>query len=492
MMCHGNQRDEHEADEEEGMDLRIPDLDVDEGRATEEGGGLDVEAVAFLEKCRESATTSEEAMAEIEKLLNDSRRRRRLSRSARPAVADGEEAVDEGPIIKILRVIIIKAIQEGASEAHIEPELRGVLVRFRVDGVLREEMKLPKYVLASLISRVKTAAMMNIAELRVPQTGQIHVRIGGQDYSFKAYTMPTALGERVVLRVVRRAPLLHDLNVLGMSDAVKAGLLELARGPQGLVLVCGPPDSGKTSTMYSLLKAVRSKEILIATIEDPVVGLLRDVRQTSVRRDRNGALILDYSTAIRAFQDQGAGVIAVDLISDRETAEAALKAARRSVVIAGSLAPDATSAVGELLAYGLDPSLVALGLSAILTQRLVRKICNECCEKGDNPSSDLLRGLGFEPEAPLNATIPPPFYHGTGKNGDGACLDCRGTGFKGRTGIFELTVLDSAVREAILKGDPPTLQDALAKACPQKLKEAALEAVLVGTTQAAEAAEALV
>jgi len=366
------------------------------------------------------------------------------------------DVADEAPIIRIAKVLIQRAIQERASDIHVEPEAKGVRIRYRIDGVLHEIMKLPKYVHAPLISRLKIMGNMNIAERRVPQDGRIHIRHAGEDFDLRVSTIPTTLGEKCVMRILDKRGIMIGLEALGMEPDTLAEVSKLIRQPNGMLLSTGPTGSGKTTTQYSVLNRINSVEVNIITIEDPVEYQLDGISQVHVNRKAG----LTFAIALKYFLRQDPDIILVGEIRDLETSEIAIQAALTGHLVLSTLhTNDAPSTVTRMIDMGVEPFLIASSVIGSLSQRLARRLCDECKEEY-RPPRDQLLGLGFDPDAPENADV--KFYRGRG------CAACRETGYKGRVGIFELMTMNSEIRELIVK-----------RASADQIKEAAVASGMI-------------
>lgn len=413
--------------------------------ASAAGGGGGAGAADFgmgdmaqlAQSVRESGIlATEEDMAEDESRIDTDR------------IAD---VADEAPIIRIAKIIIQRAIQERASDIHVEPGRQGVRIRYRIDGVLHEILTLPKYVHAPLISRLKIMANMNIAERRVPQDGRIHIRHSGEDYDLRVSTIPTTLGEKCVMRILDKRGIMLGLENLGFTPAMMAQMELLIHQPNGMILSTGPTGSGKTTTQYSILNRINSVETNIITIEDPVEYQIDGISQVHVNRKAG----LTFAIALKYFLRQDPDIILVGEIRDLETSEIAIQAALTGHLVLSTLhTNDAPSTVTRMIDMGVEPFLIASSVIASISQRLARKLCEEC-KQPVKPPRDQLLGLGFDPDAPENRDI--VFYKGAG------CSACRGTGYRGRIGIFELMVLNQEIRELVVR-----------RASADQIKEAAL------------------
>jgi type IV pilus assembly protein PilB len=347
---------------------------------------------------------------------------------------------DEAPVIRIVNVIIQQAIKDRASDIHIEPDRRGVRIRYRIDGVLHEVMSVPKYVHAPLISRIKIMGDMNIAERRLPQDGRIHVRHEGKDYDLRVSSLPTVFGEKVVMRILDQSSILIGLSKLGMLPETQAQLESIIVQPNGMILSTGPTGSGKTTTQYSVLNKINSVERNITTIEDPVEYQLAGLNQVHVNRKAG----LTFANAMRYFVRQDPDIIMVGEIRDLETAETAIQASLTGHLVLSTLhTNDAPSAVTRLVDMGVEPFLIAASVIGVLAQRLGRRICQNCKEPY-KPPMEALRRIGF----PLENIEDVVLYRGRG------CEQCRHTGYRGRLGIFELMLLSEEIQDLIVRRAP--------------------------------------
>jgi len=334
--------------------------------------------------------------------------------------ADLLEAGDEAPAIRLVNALLTEAVKAGASDIHIEPYERTTAVRFRVDGLLRDVLSPPARMHATIVSRVKIMAGLDIAERRLPQDGRIRLRVAGRDVDVRVSVVPTASGERVVLRLLDRSATQLGLADLGLSPDNAAALGRLLGRNHGLVLVTGPTGSGKTTTLYATLQRLHTGERNIITIEDPVEYQLRGIGQMQV----NPRIDLTFASGLRAVLRQDPDVILVGEIRDRETVEIALQAALTGHLVFSTLhTNDAPSAVTRLLDMGVEPFLIASSLLGVLAQRLVRRGCRSCRPEAGG-------GVG-SPSRPCNA--------------------CDGSGYRGRMAIHELLLLDDRVRALVME-----------------------------------------
>ncbi len=355
--------------------------------------------------------------------------------------------VEAAPIIRIANTIIVKSIQDGASDIHVEPQRRNVRIRYRVDGVLHEMMTIPKYVHPPLLSRIKIMSEMDIAERRKAQDGRIPLKHAGKDYDLRVSVIPTVNGEKAVMRILDKSSVLLGLAKLGLFPDTQAALEDLIAQPYGIFLSCGPTGSGKTTTQYSVLNKLNNVAVNIITIEDPVEYQLPGIAQVAVNRKAG----VDFSTALRSFLRQDPDIIMVGEIRDLETAEIAVEASLTGHLVLSTIhTNDAPSSVTRLIDMGVEAFLIAASLIGSMAQRLVRRICAEC-KVAYKPPQEALARFGFRTD-----DKPMTFYRGQG------CSICRETGYKGRWGIYELLMMNSELNELIVK-----------QASVQELKEAA-------------------
>jgi type IV pilus assembly protein PilB len=349
-----------------------------------------------------------------------------------------EIQVDEGPIVKLTNLLLSRAIKEGASDVHIEPEENLVRVRYRLDGVLVEARILPVEVLNPLVSRIKVLAQLNIAEKRLPQDGRFFVRYGGKDVDFRVATAPTIYGESVTLRILDQSNAAVGLAELGFEDDDMRKVLRALEDPSGFMLVTGPTGSGKTTTLYAVLNEINDITRKVITIEDPVEYRLRVINQIPV----NHKIGLTFSTILRSVLRQDPDVILVGEIRDRETAQIAMQAAMTGHLLLSTLhTTAAVEALPRLLDMGVEPYYVREVVKLVIAQRLVRKLCPRCKESY-RPDAETLSGLGIEEEGN-------EFFRPVG------CRYCNHTGYKGRTAVFEVLSVSDAVKSRMdLRVDP--------------------------------------
>ncbi len=353
------------------------------------------------------------------------------------ATGDLLDETSDAPIIRLVNLMLSQAVKARASDIHIEPYQNQLKIRYRIDGILYDKLTPPKHIQSTLVSRVKIMAKLNIAEKRLPQDGRIDIRIADKNVDIRVSTIPTSFGERVVLRLLDKSSVLLKLSDLGMLEDKLKVFDRLIRTPHGIILVTGPTGSGKTTTLYAALSTINSPEINIITVEDPVEYQMDGIAQIQV----NPKIDLTFAKGLRSIVRQDPDVILVGEIRDLETAEIAIQSALTGHLVFSTLhTNDSASAVTRLIDMGIEQFLVTSSVIAILAQRLVRVICNECKE-AYTPDNESLQSIGISPESLDGKHI----YRGKG------CPACLHTGYKGRKGIFEFMLLDDAVKNVILK-----------------------------------------
>jgi general secretion pathway protein E len=368
-------------------------------------------------------------------------------------LADLLDATDEAPIIAWVNSLMFLSVKERASDIHIEPGEKDVKVRFRIDGVLREVKHAPRKFLASILARVKIMAGLNIAEKRLPQDGRIRRKIGGKDIDMRVATAPTAGGERVTIRLLDRSSVLLGLPDIGMATDTLALIRGVIARPHGILLVTGPTGSGKTTTLYACLSEINSPDLNILTVEDPVEYQLEGISQTQV----NPKIDLTFATGLRSFLRHDPDVIMVGEIRDPETAEVAITASLTGHLVLSTVhTNDAAGAVTRLVDMGIEPFLVASSLVGLMAQRLVRRPCKECAE-AVRPKDEVLLELGVDPAIFHAGRYPLPEVKGARVIPPGTVLRARGcpiclqTGYSGRTGLYEMLMVDDAIRTLTLQ-----------------------------------------
>ncbi|NIM31924.1 MAG: type II secretion system ATPase GspE [Pseudomonas stutzeri] len=343
------------------------------------------------------------------------------------------EQEDDAPIIRLINAILGEAIAENASDIHIETFEKRLVIRFRVDGILREVVQPKRELAALLVSRIKVMAKLDIAEKRIPQDGRISLRVGGREVDIRVSTLPSANGERVVLRLLDKQAGRLTLRHLGMNEQDRRQLEQAVKKPHGIILVTGPTGSGKTTTLYAALTTLNDRTRNILTVEDPIEYHLDGIGQTQV----NTKVDMTFARGLRAILRQDPDVVMVGEIRDQETADMAVQASLTGHLVLSTLHTNsAIGAVTRLVDMGVEPFLISSSLLGVLAQRLVRVLCNDCKRAyiADAAECEL---LGVSPaEAPT-------LYHAEG------CEQCRGLGYRGRTGIYELVLFDDTLRTMV-------------------------------------------
>lgn len=401
------------------------------------------------------------------------------------SVGDDEKSANDAPIVRMANAILSTAIDNGASDIHIEPDRRNVRIRVRIDGVLQELMAVPKHIQPPLISRYKIMSDMNIAERRVPQDGRIPIKHNNKDYDMRVSCLPSLYGEKLVMRILDKSSVLIGMNKLGFYPSEQANLEDMVAQPNGMFIVTGPTGSGKTTTLYSVLNKLNTIEKNIITVEDPIEYQLSGITQVGVNRKAG----LTFATALRSFLRQDPDIIMVGEMRDLETADIGIEAALTGHLVLSTLhTNDAPSATIRLIDMGVEPFLVSATVVGILAQRLARRVCMECREPYQVPARELARfGFRLDDER-LRSLIPKlqeinsmddpvTLYQGKG------CEVCRGKGFKGRFGCFELMRLNAEIAEMVVRRAPlADIKDAAKRNGMMEMKEDGLRKILDGFT----------
>jgi general secretion pathway protein E len=395
------------------------------------------------------------------------------------------DATDEAPIIRWVNSLLFLAVKERASDIHIEPGEKDVKVRYRIDGVLREVKHAPRKFLASILARVKIMAGLNIAEKRLPQDGRIRRKIAGKDIDMRVATAPTAGGERVTIRLLDRTSVMLGLPDIGMASDTLTLIRGVIARPHGILLVTGPTGSGKTTTLYACLSEINSPDLNILTVEDPVEYQLEGISQTQV----NPKIDLTFATGLRSFLRHDPDVIMVGEIRDPETAEVAITASLTGHLVLSTVhTNDAAGGITRLVDMGIEPFLVASSLVGLMAQRLVRRPCSECATPVV-PTNEVLRELGLDPDRFHGGGYSLPEVKGARPLPVGTVLQARGcrmcldTGYSGRTGIYEMLMVDDAVRALTLqKADAASIRRAAMERGMVSLRMEGARKVMQGMT----------
>ncbi len=377
------------------------------------------------------------------------------------------DATDEAPIIRLVNSVLFQAVRQRASDIHFESFERGLVVRYRIDGVLYPVLTPPKRLQASIVARIKIMAGLNIAEKRLPQDGRFAIRTAGKDVDLRVSVLPTSHGERVVLRLLEKENRLLNLTEMGFSADRLAAIQQMIQLAHGIILVTGPTGSGKTTTLYAALSQINSPDKNIITVEDPVEYQLLGIGQMQV----NPKINLSFAAGLRSILRQDPDVIMIGEIRDRETAEIAIHASLTGHLVFSTLhTNDAASAATRLIDMGIEPFLVASSVVAVLAQRLLRHICPDC-KRPYKATPDELTRLGLDAKTSMT------FYRGAG------CPSCSQTGYRGRTGIYELLVLDDEIRRLIgTKADAAVIKQAAVSKGMITLKQEGAAKVAQGIT----------
>ncbi|KXS55274.1 MAG: general secretory pathway component, cryptic [Marinobacter sp. T13-3] len=383
-----------------------------------------------------------------------------------PQTEDLMETEDDAPIIRLINAILTEAVKAGASDIHIETYEKQLVVRFRVDGVLREVVQPKRELAPLLVSRIKVMAKLDIAEKRVPQDGRIALRVAGREVDIRVSTMPAAQGERVVLRLLDKQAGHIDLSALGMAENDLTRMRQLIQRPHGILLVTGPTGSGKSTTLYASLQAINDRSRNILTVEDPIEYDLPGVGQTQV----NPKVDMTFARGLRAILRQDPDVVMIGEIRDLETAEIAVQASLTGHLVLSTLHTNtAVGAITRLMDMGIEPFLISSSLVGIVAQRLVRVLCPECRE-AFAASPEHCRFLG------VGAGTPPTLYKACG------CDACNQLGYRGRVGIYEVVPVDEAISGLIHQRAGEQALDAEARQHTRSIHADGVEKVLAGVT----------
>lgn len=421
------------------------------------------------------AATGEKMNSNVRGLIAQAQATRDADIAGGPKEAQSDDDLaDQAPIIKLANAVIQKAIEDRASDIHVEPQERVLRIRYRIDGVLMEAMTVPKNLQAPLISRLKIMSDMNIAERRVPQDGRIEVRTAGKEYDLRVSSIPCPFGEKIVMRILDKGNAMIGLQKLGLSDENTAYIEELVSQPNGMFLCTGPTGSGKTTTQYSVLNMLNSVERNIITIEDPIEYQLNGIAQVQVNKKAG----LTFATALRAFLRQDPDIILVGEMRDLETAEIAIEASLTGHLVLSTLhTNDAPSAAIRMIDMGVEPYLISATVIGMLAQRLGRKIDPNHKEPYEVKAIDLRR-FGFPVTDPDEAVT---LWRGIPHE------DNRMTGYRGRSGVHELLRMNAEIAELIVRrASLNDLKEAAKANGMKELREDGLEKVLAGVTDPQE------
>jgi len=427
-----------------------------------------------LDRYYSSGTESVESI--IEQLEKDPQLQRaaaELDEEGPIDITSAEALAESAPVRKLLNMILLLAIKDHSSDVHFEPFENEFKIRLRGDGVLYEMVPPPRHLAMALVTRIKVLANLDIAERRLPQDGRIRLSVGGHPVDLRVSVLPTMFGESVVLRILDRSVVMLDLNALGMEPDILAEFRRIINLPHGIVLVTGPTGCGKTTTLYAALNELNCIEDKIITTEDPVEYDIDGIVQIPI----DPTIGNTFAHCLRSILRQDPDKILVGEIRDLETAEIAVQASLTGHMVFSTLhTNDAPSTVTRLRDMGIPAFLITATLEAVLAQRLVRKICTQCRETFVPPSETLME-LGLRPEQVVGKR----FYRGRG------CVHCNSTGFKGRTGIFELMVMNDEIRDVINRGGgTEQIREVALEQGMRPLREAGLRRIFDGTTTCEE------
>ena len=398
------------------------------------------------------------------------------------------DLTDEAPIIRWVNSVMFQAVKERASDIHIEPREKELIVRYRVDGDLRETKRANRNYVNSILSRVKIMAGLNIAEKRLPQDGRIRRKIAGKDIDMRVATAPGVNGERITIRLLDRSSVLHDLQDIGFGDDHLTVINELIHRPHGIVLVTGPTGSGKTTTLYACLAKINTADLNILTVEDPVEYQLEGITQVPI----NPKIDLTFASVLRSYLRHDPDVIMVGEIRDGETASMAIQASLTGHLVFSTVhTNDAAGAITRLVDMGIEPFLVASSLVGLLAQRLVRRLCIECREQYQ-PTAAEVSEVGIDAEAffagtlrvpPLRSKYSLPARGMLYRAREGGCPKCSKSGYIGRMGIYELLLMDNDIRQLALKNtDSNSIKAAAIERGMRTLRDDGAAKVLCGVT----------
>ena len=392
-------------------------------------------------------------------------------------ISTEEEAATKPPVIRFVDLLLSQAVKRKASDVHLEPQEKSMIVRMRIDGLLRETVPPPRRMDAAVITRIKILSSMNIAERRLPQDGRFKIKAPGRDIDVRVSALPTIYGEKVVMRILDKKAVSHDLDHLGFSQGFLAEFKAVLRQPHGIVIVTGPTGCGKTTTLYSALNYLRDPRKNITTVEDPVEYRLKGINQVQIKPE----IELDFASCLRTILRQDPDIILIGEIRDKETVEIAIQASLTGHLVLSTFhTNDSAGAISRLVYMGIEIFLLTSTLNLVVAQRLVRKICTICKEPAE-PGEEELAQLNISHERARACT----FYHGRG------CNACDGTGYSGRLPIFEILNMDDDMRKAIASGASEIQIREMAKqAGGGSLLQSGTERVLQGITTAEEVIEA--
>jgi type IV pilus assembly protein PilB len=426
--------------------------------------GSDMEEQRLRELVAVEDGRKDEEDEKVESILED----------AADGEADSSEAAaGKAPVIRFVDLLLSQAVKSRASDVHIEPQDRSMMIRMRIDGLLRDMVPPPRNMQGAVIARIKILSNLNIAERRLPQDGRLKIKTSNREIDVRVSSLPTIYGEKIVMRILDTSAATHNLDKLGIEPDLLAVLKNALAQPHGIMIVTGPTGSGKSTTLYACLNHVKDSTLNITTVEDPVEYRLKGINQVQVKPE----IDLTFASCLRSILRQDPDIILIGEIRDKETVEIAIKASLTGHLVLSTFhTNDAPSAITRLLNMGIEPYLLSSSLNLVIAQRLVRKICDKCKEPA-SLSDNLLKRLRLDPDELKNATL----CRGHG------CKACGNTGYFGRLPIFEFLVLDLDMRDLVTKCVPEAQLRALAR---QKgyggLLESGIGKMLQGLTTAEE------
>jgi type IV pilus assembly protein PilB len=350
-----------------------------------------------------------------------------------------KEEATQAPVIRFVDLLLSQAVKSRASDIHIEPQENSMIIRMRIDGVLRDMVPPARKMQAAVVTRIKILADMDIAEHRLPQDGRLKIKASGRDIDVRVSLIPIIYGEKVVMRILDAAAVNHDIAQLGFEPKLLEEFKTVLSQPHGIIIITGPTGSGKSTTLYSALNYLKNPTLNITTVEDPVEYRLKGINQIQIKPD----IGLDFASCLRAILRQDPDIVLIGEIRDKETVEIAIKASLTGHLVLSTFhTNDAPSAISRLIYMGIEPYLLISSLNLIVAQRLVRKIC-EHCKEPIKLSSEVIKRLKIDPQKQAKGVT---FYHGKG------CPACGWSGYHGRLPVFEFLVIDNDVREQIISG----------------------------------------
>ena len=451
-------------------DVQVIDrLHRETGYEIEPAVSLESEIQATLEKLYQTGENLDSSFNEVIQNIEDEKDKKTEEKQES---AERLKQLSEGtPVVRLVNLIISQAILDKASDIHIEPEEKSLQVRYRVDGILHENLSPPKHLQAAIISRIKILAELDIAETRVPQDGRFQVSLRGREVDLRVSTLPTVYGENVVLRILDRTNLMLDLRDLGLEQDQLAIMTDMLSCSYGVLLVSGPTGSGKTTTLYSALQYLNTADTNIITVEDPVEYRLKRIRQSQV----NVKAGLTFAAGLRSILRQDPDIIMVGEIRDSETAKIAVESALTGHLVLSTIhTNDAPGGVTRLTEMGIEPFLISSATLGVMGQRLIRKLC-EHCKKPYYPKAEVVDKFGLKLDE--KATLFEP---------DG-CHNCKNTGYRGRVGIYEIMRVNDEIRELILEDASATrIKKVATKAGMRTLRQDGLLRVINGVTSLEE------